>query len=73
MRLCTYLPTENAAQSHLINRVVDGLESYYFDVSRTKISLAEMWEQDCPDGPEHVDFKEYLELVRYHYFPYDGF
>jgi hypothetical protein len=41
---------------------VKGLESA-FHVQRTKISLAEMWKHDRPDGPENNDFAEYLYRV----------
>jgi hypothetical protein len=54
-----YLPTTNAKQTALIDEFVKGLE-LAFHVQRTKISLAEMWKHDRPDGPENNDFAEYL-------------
>ncbi|KAK2591957.1 hypothetical protein QQS21_010363, partial [Conoideocrella luteorostrata] len=54
-----YLPTTNAAQTHLIDKFVSGLESAFL-VTRTEISLAERWKGDCPDGAEHADIAEYL-------------
>ena len=57
-----YLPTPNAEQSRLIDIFVKGLESA-LDTTRTEISLAEMWKKSLPDGPEHNDIAEYLELV----------
>lgn len=58
-----YLPTPNAAQISLIGRFVKGLE-LSLGVSRTEISLAELWKQDLPDDPEDSDIVEYLHLVR---------
>lgn len=57
-----YLPTPNAAQSRLIDKFVEGLESA-LQVSKEDISLAGLWKEDCPDGPEHTDIAEYLKLV----------
>lgn len=57
-----YLPTPNPAQTSLIDKFVEGLESA-LHVTRTEISLAECWKRDCPDGPEHTDIAEYLRLV----------
>lgn len=57
-----YLPTPNAAQSGLIDKFISGLESA-LQVTRTEISLAELWKGDCPDGAEHTDITEYLEFV----------
>ncbi len=58
-----YLPTPNAAQTSLIDKFVTGLENA-LHVKRTKISLAEMWKHDSPDGLEHADIAEYLKTVR---------
>ena len=58
-----YLPTANQLQSNLIEIFVKGLEEA-FEVKREVISLAEEWENDCPDGPENPDIAEYLRLVR---------
>lgn len=55
-----YLPTPNAAQSRLIDKFVEALESA-LQVS----SLAGLWKEDCPDGPEHADIAEYLKLGGY--------
>jgi hypothetical protein len=57
-----YLPTPNAAQTRLIDKFVSGLESA-LHVTRTEISLAELWKEDCPDGAEHTDIAEYLKFV----------
>ncbi|WEW58185.1 amidase [Emydomyces testavorans] len=57
-----YLPTPNAAQSSLIDRFVEGLETA-LRVRREEISLAELWKQDCPDGQDHSDIAEYLKLT----------
>ncbi len=59
-----YLPTPNAAQSALIDKFVESLESA-LQVTRTKISLAELWKEQCLDGPKNADIVEYLKLV-YH-------
>ncbi|KAJ5471030.1 amidase [Penicillium desertorum] len=56
-----YLPTKNEAQSRLIDTFVGGLETE-FGVKRQEVSLAELWKHDCPDGPDHEDIAEYLEL-----------
>lgn len=58
-----YLPTSNPDQSCLIDKFASGLESA-LHVKRTKISLAELWKEDCPDGKEHQDIAEYLDTVR---------
>lgn len=57
-----YLPTPNAAQSRLIDKFVEALESA-LQVCKEEISLAGLWKEDCPDGPEHADIAEYLKLV----------
>jgi hypothetical protein len=57
-----YLPTPNAAQTSVIDKFVSGLESA-LQVTRTEISLAELWKRDCPDGPQHTDIAEYLKTV----------
>jgi hypothetical protein len=57
-----YLPTTNPSQSEVIDKFVRGLETA-LEVSRDHISLAEEWKKDCPDGPQHPDIVEYLELV----------
>jgi hypothetical protein len=57
-----YLPTPNEAQTKLIERFVKGLETS-LGISRMNISLAELWKQDLPDGPEHCDISKYLYLV----------
>lgn len=58
-----YLPTPNAEQTGLIEKFVRGLEGS-LGVSRTEISLAELWKQNLPGGSEHSDIVEYLHLVR---------
>lgn len=60
--LLDYLPTPNAAQFRLIDKFVEALESA-LQVSKEEISLAGLWKEDCPDGPEHADLAEYLKLV----------
>lgn len=65
MKICypsDYLPTPNEAQTRLIDKFVAGLESA-LGVTRTHISLAQLWKQDCPDGPRHADIEKYLETV----------
>lgn len=57
-----YLPTPNPAQTRLIDKFVTGLESA-LQISRTNVSLADLWKRDCPDGAEHEDIAEYLETV----------
>jgi hypothetical protein len=57
-----YLPTENLAQTHLIKSFVAGVESA-FSVKKTKISLAALWKEQLPDGPEHGDIGTYLQIV----------
>lgn len=57
-----YLPTSNKARSALINQYIKSLESA-LNVTRTDISLAELWRKECPDRPKHADLEEYLELV----------
>ncbi|KAI1411459.1 amidase [Hypoxylon sp. FL1857] len=57
-----FLPTTNDAQTKLIDKFVKGLEST-LGVSRTEVSLADLWKQDLPDGPEHSDIAEYLYLA----------
>lgn len=57
-----YLPTPNPAQTRLIDKFATGLESA-LQISRTNMSLAELWKRDCPDGAEHGDIAEYLETV----------
>ena len=59
-----YLPTPNAARTRLIDTFVEGLESA-LQVTRTEISLAELWKRNSPDGPEHTDIAEYLRLVHF--------
>jgi hypothetical protein len=60
-----YLPTPNAVQSALIDKFVEILESALQVSTRTKISLLELWKEQCPDGPKNADIAEYLKLV-YH-------
>ncbi|KAI1058905.1 hypothetical protein LB507_004038 [Fusarium sp. FIESC RH6] len=57
-----YLPTPNEAQTSVIHEFVIGLEKA-FGVERTKISLADEWAKDLPDGEDNADLAEYLELV----------
>lgn len=57
-----YLPTSNAAQTRLIDKLVSGMESA-LQVKRTHISLAELWKRDCPDGTEHRNIADYLDTV----------
>lgn len=57
-----YLPTPNPAQTLLIDKFVRGLE-VAMNVTRTDIYLAEYWENECPDGPEHSDISAYLKLA----------
>jgi hypothetical protein len=57
-----YLPTPNAVQSALIDKLVESLESA-LQVTRTKISLAELWKEQRPDGPNNADIAKYLKLV----------
>lgn len=57
-----YLPTPNAAQSRLIDKFVEALESA-LQVSKAEISLAGLWKEDFQDGPEHADIAEYLKLI----------
>lgn len=59
-----YLPTTTPAQTALITKFVEGLESA-LGVKRTEISLADLWKKDLPDGPEHSDISEYLHLVSF--------
>jgi len=67
-----YLPTPNAAQTRLIDKFVEGLESA-LQVTRTEISLSELWKGDCPDGPEHADIAEYLRLAGSYPYYRDGY
>ncbi|KAF4985542.1 hypothetical protein F66182_16918, partial [Fusarium sp. NRRL 66182] len=48
--------------SQVIDNFVKGLESA-LQVSRIKISLAEEWRKDCPDGYQNPDIVEYLKLA----------
>ncbi|KAJ4135095.1 hypothetical protein NW768_004710 [Fusarium equiseti] len=57
-----YLPTSNEAQTSVIHNFINGLEKA-FEVERTKISLADQWAKDLPDGEDNADLAEYLELV----------
>ncbi len=59
-----YLPTSNPAQSEVIENFISGLECA-LQVSRTTVSLAQLWKKDCPDGTEHDDIAAYLETVSY--------
>lgn len=58
-----YLPTSNEAQTSAIHKFVNGLEKS-LKAKRTKISLADQWAQDLPDGDDNADLEEYLKLVR---------
>lgn len=53
----------NPAQTALIDKYVESLEAA-LQVTRTHISLADLWKEQCPDGPENADIAEYLKLVR---------
>ena len=57
-----YLPTIHEAQSAIIDKFIEGLESA-FNVKRIEMSLAEQWKKDLPGGAEHTSIAEYLELV----------
>jgi hypothetical protein len=46
----------------VIHKFIIGLEKA-FEVERTKISLADEWAKDLPDGEDNADLAEYLELV----------
>ncbi|KAL1839463.1 hypothetical protein VTJ49DRAFT_1472 [Mycothermus thermophilus] len=65
-----YLPTENPAQTRLIDNFVTGFEKV-LGVERTLISLAEAWKQDLPDGPGHADIGTYLETAGIYPFYHD--
>lgn len=58
-----YLPTPNTAQSAVINKFVSSLEDSAH-VKRTLVSIAKLWEEHQPDGPENADISKYLETVR---------
>ncbi|KAJ2980269.1 hypothetical protein NQ176_g2746 [Zarea fungicola] len=67
-----YLPTPNPAQTRLIDKFVTGLESA-LQISRTNVSLADLWKRDCPDGAEHEDIAEYLETAGIYPFYHDQY
>ncbi|KAF2753095.1 amidase [Pseudovirgaria hyperparasitica] len=70
-----YLPTVNAAQTDLIDKFTSGLEKA-LDVQRTKISLAQLWKNTCPDntpGQDNTDIAEYLKLTGSYPYYYDGY
>ena len=58
-----YLPTSNEAQTSAIHKFINGLEKAS-GIKRTKISLADQWAKDLPDGDDNADLAKYLELVR---------
>ncbi|KAF2240746.1 amidase [Trematosphaeria pertusa] len=67
-----YLPTSNAAQTRLIDKLVSGMESA-LQVKRTHISLAELWKRDCPDGTEHRNIADYLDTAGIYPFYHDQY
>ncbi|KAF2120079.1 amidase [Lophiotrema nucula] len=67
-----YLPTSNPPQTHLIEKFISGLESA-LDTTRTKVSLADLWKTDCPDGKEHDDVAKYLDTAGIYPFYYDQY
>ncbi|CAG7559972.1 unnamed protein product [Fusarium equiseti] len=58
-----YLPTSNEAQTSAIHKFINGLEKA-LKAKRTKISLADQWAKDLPDGDDNADLAKYLELGR---------
>ncbi len=57
-----YLPTQNVAQTRLIESFIENLESL-LGIKRTEISLADMWRESKPDLVEETDLAEYLKTV----------
>ncbi|KAE8443397.1 hypothetical protein EG329_001877 [Mollisiaceae sp. DMI_Dod_QoI] len=74
-----YLPTVNPAQTALIDKYVKSLEAA-LQVSRTHISLADLWKEQCPDGPENATLQNILSSYtggypynRDAYYDFEGF
>ncbi|KAI1819342.1 amidase [Xylaria intraflava] len=67
-----YLPTPHAGQTAVIEEFVTALETS-LDVKRSSVSIAELWKEHLPDGPEHDDISKYLETAGCYPFFHDSY
>ncbi|KAJ8125793.1 hypothetical protein O1611_g7845 [Lasiodiplodia mahajangana] len=67
-----YLPTSNDDQSLVIDEFITALETS-LQVKRTPVSIAKLWGEDLPDGPQHADVSKYLETAGCHPFFHDTY